>query len=56
MHVFQTFAIIIYTFNLKARYWNAVNAFLNNILNIDECVYIHILKGFKTRDKVWLLL
>ena len=56
MRAFRALAAIICAFDLKARHWDAVNAFLNSMLDADERVYTHMPEGFKTRDKVWLLL
>ena len=56
IQVFHALAVIIYSFNLEARYWNAVNIFLNSWLDSDEHVYTHMPEDFKTRDKIWLLL
>ena len=56
MRAFRALAAIICAFDLEARHWDAVNAFLNSLLDPDERVYTHMSEGFKTRGKVWLLL
>ena len=52
MRAFQALATIICAFNLKTRHWDAVNAFLNSILDIDKRIYIHMPEGFKTKGKI----
>ena len=56
MWVFCAFAAIICSFNLEAKYWNAVNIFLNSWLDSDECIYNHMSENFKIRNKIWFLL
>ena len=56
MWVFCALAAIICSFDLEAKYWDAVNIFLNNWLDSDEHIYTHMSEDFKTRDKIWFLL
>ncbi len=56
MWVFHALTAIICSFDLEARYWNAVNIFLNSWLDSDKHIYTYMSEDFKTRDKIWFLL